>query len=221
MPRRWCPFLGESFGSSRPDSTFKWGCRLYWVGFPTIHQRGCKRSGWEDVTHAAKSGRRASHRRCLSGLMPAKLPRAVPALSTAARDARAITARHGLSSDAVPVRRHYGFALLSGALAAMVLGTTMPTPVYPLYAERMHFAAFHHDGCVCNLCGWGVRGVTDIRALLRRHRTPSSATRRGRYLRSLARWCSFAPTTWPCYCSAVCCRACRRARSRVPQLRPS
>ncbi len=36
--------------------------------------------------------------------------------------------------------RRYGFALLAYAFAAIMLGTTLPTPMYALYAERMHFA---------------------------------------------------------------------------------
>lgn len=38
--------------------------------------------------------------------------------------------------------RRYGFALLAYAFAAVMLGTTLPTPMYALYAERMHFAVF-------------------------------------------------------------------------------
>ena len=34
----------------------------------------------------------------------------------------------------------YSFALLAYAFAAIMLGTTLPTPMYALYAERMHFA---------------------------------------------------------------------------------
>ncbi len=37
-------------------------------------------------------------------------------------------------------RRRFGFALLAYAFAAIMLGTTMPTPIYALYADRMHFA---------------------------------------------------------------------------------
>lgn len=36
--------------------------------------------------------------------------------------------------------RRYGFALLAYALAAIMVGTTLPTPMYALYAEHMHFA---------------------------------------------------------------------------------
>jgi len=36
--------------------------------------------------------------------------------------------------------RRYGFALLAYAFAAIMVGTTLPTPMYALYAERMHFA---------------------------------------------------------------------------------
>jgi MFS family permease len=38
--------------------------------------------------------------------------------------------------------RRYGFALLTYAFAAIMIGTTLPTPMYALYAERMHFALF-------------------------------------------------------------------------------
>jgi MFS family permease len=36
-------------------------------------------------------------------------------------------------------RQRFGFALLTYALAAIMLGTTLPTPIYALYADRMHF----------------------------------------------------------------------------------
>lgn len=36
--------------------------------------------------------------------------------------------------------RRHGFALLAYAFAAIMVGTTLPTPMYALYAERMHFA---------------------------------------------------------------------------------
>ncbi|MCV7224466.1 MFS transporter [Mycolicibacterium komossense] len=39
-------------------------------------------------------------------------------------------------------RRRYGFALLTYAFAAVMIGTTLPTPMYALYADRMHFAVF-------------------------------------------------------------------------------
>ena len=38
--------------------------------------------------------------------------------------------------------RRYGFALLAYAFAVIMVGTTLPTPMYALYAERMHFAVF-------------------------------------------------------------------------------
>ena len=38
--------------------------------------------------------------------------------------------------------RAYGSALLTYAFAAIMVGTTLPTPMYALYAERMHFAVF-------------------------------------------------------------------------------
>ncbi len=37
-------------------------------------------------------------------------------------------------------RRRFGFALLAYSFAAIMLGTTLPTPIYALYAERMHFS---------------------------------------------------------------------------------
>ncbi len=36
-------------------------------------------------------------------------------------------------------RSRYAFALLAYAFAAIMVGTTLPTPMYALYAERMHF----------------------------------------------------------------------------------
>jgi MFS family permease len=36
-------------------------------------------------------------------------------------------------------RRRFGFALLAYSLVAIMLGTTLPTPIYALYADRMHF----------------------------------------------------------------------------------
>src|ERR1700709_189403 len=41
-----------------------------------------------------------------------------------------------------PRARRYGFPLLAYSLAAIMLGTTLPTPMYALYAEQMHFAVF-------------------------------------------------------------------------------
>ena len=37
-------------------------------------------------------------------------------------------------------RRRFGFAFLAYAFAAVMMGTTLPTPMYALYADRMHFA---------------------------------------------------------------------------------
>jgi MFS family permease len=39
-------------------------------------------------------------------------------------------------------RTRYGFALLTYAFAAVMIGTTLPTPMYALYADRMHFTVF-------------------------------------------------------------------------------
>jgi MFS family permease len=38
--------------------------------------------------------------------------------------------------------RRYGSVLLAYAFAVIMVGTTLPTPMYALYAERMHFAMF-------------------------------------------------------------------------------
>ncbi|MDT5242542.1 MAG: hypothetical protein QOD97_4740 [Mycobacterium sp.] len=38
--------------------------------------------------------------------------------------------------------RRYGFALLAYAFAVIMVGTTLPTPMYALYANHMHFAVF-------------------------------------------------------------------------------
>jgi MFS family permease len=42
----------------------------------------------------------------------------------------------------VPRTRRYGFPLLAYAFAAIMMGTTLPTPMYSLYAETMHFQVF-------------------------------------------------------------------------------
>jgi MFS family permease len=42
-------------------------------------------------------------------------------------------------SPPTSLRRRFGFAFLAYAFAAVMLGTTLPTPMYALYAERMHF----------------------------------------------------------------------------------
>ncbi|WP_193047654.1 MFS transporter [Mycolicibacterium baixiangningiae] len=48
-----------------------------------------------------------------------------------------------LPSDAVPrPLSRYAFALLAYAFAVTMLGTTVPTPLYALYADRMDFAVF-------------------------------------------------------------------------------
>lgn len=39
-----------------------------------------------------------------------------------------------------PVTSRLGFPLLAYAFAAIMLGTTLPTPIYALYAQNMHFA---------------------------------------------------------------------------------
>ncbi|TDO09041.1 putative MFS family arabinose efflux permease [Mycobacterium sp. BK086] len=38
------------------------------------------------------------------------------------------------------IRRDFAFALLAYAFAAIMVGTTLPTPLYALYSERMHFS---------------------------------------------------------------------------------
>ncbi|BBZ08686.1 MFS transporter [Mycolicibacterium doricum] len=50
---------------------------------------------------------------------------------------------HALPSDVVPrPLSRYAFALLAYAFAVTMLGTTVPTPLYALYADRMDFAVF-------------------------------------------------------------------------------
>ncbi|RDH77825.1 MFS transporter [Mycolicibacterium moriokaense] len=39
-----------------------------------------------------------------------------------------------------PPRRRFAFPLLAYAFAAIMAGTTLPTPIYALYAERLHFS---------------------------------------------------------------------------------
>ena len=36
-------------------------------------------------------------------------------------------------------KSRYAFALLAYAFAVIMIGATLPTPMYALYAERMHF----------------------------------------------------------------------------------
>ena len=36
-------------------------------------------------------------------------------------------------------RRHYSFALLAYSFAAIMVGTTMPAPMYALYSDHLHF----------------------------------------------------------------------------------
>src|SRR6478735_10019429 len=43
----------------------------------------------------------------------------------------------GLSSPVTA--RRFAFGLLAYAFAAMMVGTTLPTPMYALYGEQMHF----------------------------------------------------------------------------------
>ena len=39
-----------------------------------------------------------------------------------------------------PTRRGLPFALLAYAFAAIMVGTTLPTPLYAVYSDQMHFA---------------------------------------------------------------------------------
>lgn len=57
------------------------------------------------------------------------------------RTRREAVADRPLPSDAVPrPLSRYAFALLAYAFAVTMLGTTVPTPLYALYADRMDFA---------------------------------------------------------------------------------
>ncbi len=51
-------------------------------------------------------------------------------------EANSTIAGHGTSA----VRRRYGFILLTYALTAVMLGATLPTPMYELYGDRMQFS---------------------------------------------------------------------------------
>ena len=42
--------------------------------------------------------------------------------------------------EVTQTRKRYGMALLAYAFAAVMLGTTLPTPMYALYADEMHFS---------------------------------------------------------------------------------
>lgn len=62
-----------------------------------------------------------------------------------------------------PRRRAYASALLAYAFAAIMVGTTLPTPMYAVYAEHMHFAVFtttvifatYAAGVLAALLVWG------------------------------------------------------------------
>jgi MFS family permease len=53
---------------------------------------------------------------------------------------RELVQEQPVPSDVVPSRQHrFAFALLAYAFAAIMVGTTLPTPMYALYGEHMHF----------------------------------------------------------------------------------
>lgn len=45
-----------------------------------------------------------------------------------------------LQEEKTVIRRRFGFALLTYALTAVMLGATLPTPMYELYSDRMQFS---------------------------------------------------------------------------------
>ena len=49
-------------------------------------------------------------------------------------------AQESASSSASATSPRYAFALLTYALAAVMIGATLPTPMYELYGQRMHFS---------------------------------------------------------------------------------
>ncbi|HET9648204.1 MAG TPA: MFS transporter [Microlunatus sp.] len=50
-----------------------------------------------------------------------------------------MTSTFARTPERTSLRQRYGFALLTYAFAAIMLGTTLPTPMYALYAEQMQF----------------------------------------------------------------------------------
>jgi MFS family permease len=51
-----------------------------------------------------------------------------------------LTVRTNSPTAATGLRASLGFPLLAYAFAAIMVGTTLPTPMYALYSERMHFS---------------------------------------------------------------------------------
>ncbi len=74
-------------------------------------------------------------------MIPAPIPSQREGFGGAAALTRYVLETHRVTSASVsPGRRRFGSALLAYAFAAIMVGTTMPTPMYALYADRMHFA---------------------------------------------------------------------------------
>jgi hypothetical protein len=109
--------------------------------------------------HVAKAGRIASHRRCLSGSMPAKLPRVVPALSTTGArrsgDHRPSWAIVGCRASSEALRIRLTQRSFGGDHARHHDANANVCAVRRAHALRR----FHHDGCVRNLGGRGARGA--------------------------------------------------------------
>ena len=102
-----------------------------------------------------------------------------------------------------------------------MVGTTLPTPMYALYADRMHFAVLTTTVDLRHLRRRRARRAAGVRALVRRDRQAARCCWPGAASRWPAPWCSCSPTTCRCCWSAGCCRDCRRASSPAPPPPPS
>ena len=76
-------------------------------------------------------------------------------------------------------RTRYAFALLAYSFAAIMVGTTLPTPMYALYADHMHFAVLTTTVIYATYAGGVLFALVAVRAVVRRDRqAPDSARRR-------------------------------------------
>ena len=87
-------------------------------------------------------------------------------------------ARKSLCHLSTSRRTRFAFALLAYCFAAIMLGTTLPTPMYALYADRMHFAVLDHDGHLRDVRRRGAARTAGVRPMVRRGRPPPGAARR-------------------------------------------
>ena len=101
--------------------------------------RTASRSCWR--TTLAPPGRVASRSRAHRNGEPWRLRDVRSGMQRQQGDAMSAVAGHRPSLAAEhDNRRSYGFALLSYAFTAVMLGATLPSPMYTLYSERLHFS---------------------------------------------------------------------------------